>query len=695
MANSSRCHLCDHSIPSESDPASVCPACGFPNEQFAVAIDNLNIDSLPDNVVSQVRPKMTRYAESRISIGIEAPTVIGKARDNSGDANRVCVPHQALADNHAILIRGTSDTWIVSLVTEGEALFVNGAAVSHCKLRPGDVVQIAAFGWQYTDQPATLTPLAPFLGHSLTLKAEVKNRLTQTELHVPSGQLTAIIGPSGCGKSTLIHAIREKLGDRGDLYFMQQRDLVHEDLHVKHELDFVAKLFGNDDILPCDFDDALNNVGLTSLHANRFPKELSGGELRRSRIAAALLSRQGLVVLDEPDSGLDHETATEIIRVLRAIAFRGATVIAVTHHRHVLDLFDRVIELEKTPEGGRIVSDSLPSEMPTTTVDDKKGVDVSVNQRTSFVSQLSLLARRETRKFLSTRTRIGWKSLGVKAPTCLMMLLVVPLFFALAISVSVPSDPNRDIAEGIYGKYEPINLLGFLAVVSVIWMASSLAHLTLARERDLYDHERTLGVQWTSLLAAKGFVFSVAAMVQATVFLAGLHGLRSEWLDRSYFVTESAWAIPQVWVCLCLVAVASTAMGLSISAFAGSRALVAAAVLPVVMMIQILFSVPFAVSDEDSTNNMSGYHQLAWNPSDENADPKKLPLKATSIVSYGTISRYGDQWLRTFAADVDPVENHRAWQTTSVAGLISSTFFFYALCLNVLFVQDKRRRMSS
>lgn len=98
---------------------------------------------------------------------------------------------------------------------------------------------------------------------------------------------------------------------------------------------------------------ALKIVGLTD-KANRYPKQISGGEQQRVVIARALVHRPKIIVADEPTGNLDSLNTREIIDLLRKINAFGTTVVLVTHNRDVVnELKKRVITIDR----GMIVSD--------------------------------------------------------------------------------------------------------------------------------------------------------------------------------------------------------------------------------------------------------------------------------------------------------------------------------------------------
>ena len=84
--------------------------------------------------------------------------------------------------------------------------------------------------------------------------------------------------------------------------------------------------------------------------------KLSGGQKRRLSLAAALLgSKTSLLIADEPTTGLDIKSELEVMSSLKKISRHGVTVIVVTHSIQSCRMFDKVIVLNKRPDGSRIV----------------------------------------------------------------------------------------------------------------------------------------------------------------------------------------------------------------------------------------------------------------------------------------------------------------------------------------------------
>jgi iron(III) transport system ATP-binding protein len=177
--------------------------------------------------------------------------------------------------------------------------------------------------------------------------------LTDVELDVAEGTLTAILGPSGSGKTTLLRLLIGFIPvDRGSVSIGGRVVAEAGGLHLppeKRAVGYVAQegaLFPHLTVsenvgfgLPRSerrhggrITEALNLVGLDPGYGDRQPHQLSGGEQRRVALARALAPRPAVVLLDEPFSSLDAASRVETrAAVLDAMAGAGATALLVTH----------------------------------------------------------------------------------------------------------------------------------------------------------------------------------------------------------------------------------------------------------------------------------------------------------------------------------------------------------------------------
>ncbi len=90
-------------------------------------------------------------------------------------------------------------------------------------------------------------------------------------------------------------------------------------------------------------------------HLNYHPQSLSGGQKQRVAIARALVSHPRIVLADEPTAALDGKTGRDVVELMQQLAReQGCTILIVTHDNRILDVADRLVELED----GRITQDT-------------------------------------------------------------------------------------------------------------------------------------------------------------------------------------------------------------------------------------------------------------------------------------------------------------------------------------------------
>jgi putative ABC transport system ATP-binding protein len=202
--------------------------------------------------------------------------------------------------------------------------------------------------------------------------------LRDVSFEIPPGQFAAVVGPSGSGKSTLLHlagALDEpstgnvliagqQLGGLGDggrtqlrrttIGFVFQFFNLLPTMTARENTMLPALLAG---IRPSEASDRaaklLTEVGLGARMDHR-PDELSGGEMQRTALARALVTRPRLLLADEPTGNLDSHTGEEIFALIRSLARReGTAIVMVTHDHGVAARADRKLTLRD----GQLVSD--------------------------------------------------------------------------------------------------------------------------------------------------------------------------------------------------------------------------------------------------------------------------------------------------------------------------------------------------
>lgn len=202
--------------------------------------------------------------------------------------------------------------------------------------------------------------------------------LADITLRIEPGEFVFLVGPSGSGKSTLLRMlIREVLPSSGSIqvndidvvklssgkvpYLRRKIGVVFQDLKL-----LVDRTIFENIVLPLEMsnvskDEAhsrvmkiLEQVGIAE-HKDKFPIQLSGGEMQRAAIARALVFNPEILLADEPTGNLDNATSWEIIKLLQDINKSGTTIVMATHNTDVVNsLLKRVIALEK----GKITKDT-------------------------------------------------------------------------------------------------------------------------------------------------------------------------------------------------------------------------------------------------------------------------------------------------------------------------------------------------
>ena len=196
-----------------------------------------------------------------------------------------------------------------------------------------------------------------------------KMLLKDIHMNIKPGRLVMLLGGSGAGKTTYVNAINGY--EKADAKVMLNgRNVYKEYSKMQFECGFVPQsdlMRGKDTVqhtlmdyatmrLPSDFtlqdrkdrvEEALKLFGLGPIR-NSMVSQLSGGQRKRLSIAMEFLSNPSLLILDEPDSGVDGVMAKELFKQMRKVADTGRIVIAITHTPdRVIDLFDDVIILAK------------------------------------------------------------------------------------------------------------------------------------------------------------------------------------------------------------------------------------------------------------------------------------------------------------------------------------------------------------
>lgn len=188
---------------------------------------------------------------------------------------------------------------------------------------------------------------------------------------VAEGVTVALLGPSGSGKTTLMRAVLgllrpqrgavEVLGERmpsaavyPHLGYMAQRSGLYDVLSVRENIEFFAGMYR--DVGPPAVDAVLELIELAE-RADSPVSTLSGGMRQRTALAAALVHRPRLLLLDEPTVGLDPRLRARFWDEFRRLNAEGVTILMTSHVMDEAEHADRLIMIV----GGRVVAADTPT----------------------------------------------------------------------------------------------------------------------------------------------------------------------------------------------------------------------------------------------------------------------------------------------------------------------------------------------
>ena len=176
-----------------------------------------------------------------------------------------------------------------------------------------------------------------------------KHVVRDLTMQVKRGEIFGFLGPNGSGKTTSIRMmcglltpdsgegrclgfdiIRESAQVKRQVGYMTQRFSLWEDLSIRENLDFVARLYGMKNRREA-VDRSLETLGLAS-RDKQLAGTLSGGWKQRLALAACMLHEPQLLLLDEPTAGVDPKARRDFWDEIHQLAARGISVLVSTHY---------------------------------------------------------------------------------------------------------------------------------------------------------------------------------------------------------------------------------------------------------------------------------------------------------------------------------------------------------------------------
>ncbi len=228
---------------------------------------------------------------------------------------------------------------------------------------------------------------------NLTKEYKKLKAIDHLSFEVKEGEILGLLGPNGSGKTTTINCLLSLLKFQEGTIKIFGKDMhpnsyelkrkigvvfqeiaVFEELTVYENIDYFCGLYISDKETRKKYiEDAIQLVGLEN-YKKFYPKQLSGGLLRRLNIACGIAHKPKLIFLDEPTVAVDPQSRNNILEGIKRLRDSGATIVYTTHYMEEVEILcDRIIILDK----GKILAQGTSTELKElANIDEKITVEV-------------------------------------------------------------------------------------------------------------------------------------------------------------------------------------------------------------------------------------------------------------------------------------------------------------------------------
>ena len=239
---------------------------------------------------------------------------------------------------------------------------------------------------------------------NLTKEYKTLKAIDDLSFEVKEGEILGLLGPNGSGKSTTINCILSLLkfskgsiqifgkemtpnayDIKKELGVIFQEVAVFEELTVYENIDYFCGLYIKDKKVRKQYiEEAIELVGLEEFK-KFYPKQLSGGLLRRLNIACGIAHKPKLIFLDEPTVAVDPQSRNNILDGIKKLRDNGATIVYTTHYMEEVEIIcDRVIILDK----GKVLASGTTDELKKLAkIEEKVTVEVN-NLDKKYIEQI-------------------------------------------------------------------------------------------------------------------------------------------------------------------------------------------------------------------------------------------------------------------------------------------------------------------
>jgi len=260
---------------------------------------------------------------------------------------------------------------------------------------------------------------------NLTKEYKSVKAVNDLSFEVKEGEILGLLGPNGSGKSTTINCIlallkyqkgsirifgKEMQPDSYDIKekigVVFQEVAVFEELTVYENIDYFCGLYiKNKELRKLYIEDALTLVGLHEFK-KFYPRQLSGGLLRRLNIACGVAHKPQLIFLDEPTVAVDPQSRNSILEGIKKLRDMGATIIYTTHYMEEVEILcDRIIIIDK---GSILASGSADELKKLAKIEEKVTIEVS-DISEMFIHKIALMPNVEDVTFSHSVLQIIYK----------------------------------------------------------------------------------------------------------------------------------------------------------------------------------------------------------------------------------------------------------------------------------------------
>lgn len=383
---------------------------------------------------------------------------------------------------------------------------------------------------------------------NLAAIAGKKTLLHGVDFCLQQGEILAVIGLSGQGKSTLLNLLlgEYQLGEgskilingvpyknpelRRRIAFLEQEPELRAELAAGETLTLAAELSLPKSVSRAEIgrekDKFLELMALGKVAGQR-NSTLSGGERRRLALAAELITRPGLILLDEPLSGLDPLNSESLCKHLKRLSLLGYTVVLTTHGYEALEIAHKVLVIHEggeaffgtTEETFHFLEATTPAEALRKLGKNsgERWEDSSFKKRVFMdVPNLPEMAfpKIQRRSSLVIHTKIFCKQIlrdSGRALSAIFQPLVIGFLLFQ-----------------IFSARSSLWVAAFSTVLTGNWFALSLSVREIARERSLLKHEIRKGSAPAAILASRLLPIALLTLVQTLVcyaFIAAATGV--------------------------------------------------------------------------------------------------------------------------------------------------------------------------